>query len=126
MLLVIPIHPTNKVLLNKGIVIKHHTNYTTDALSSSLYKAICERAKVPYQDYACKSDMKCGSTLGGISQSHVGVDSLDIGLPQLAMHSSTETIGTKDVLYMYKSLLEFYNTQFIKENDSIQLINRKR
>ena len=106
--------PTNKVLLNKGIVIKHHTNYTTDAVTSSIFKGICNNAEVPYQDFACRSDMRCGATLGGISQSHVGVDSVDIGLPQLAMHSINETIGSKDVHYMYKALLEFYNSTIIK------------
>lgn len=118
--------PTNKVLLNKGVVIKHHTNYTTDAVTSSLFKGICENAEVPYQDFACRSDMKCGATLGGVSQRHVSVDSIDIGLPQLAMHSSNETIGTKDVLYMYKSLLEFYNTQIIKENNTIKILNKRK
>lgn len=113
--------PTNKVKLNEGIVIKHHTNYTTDSVTSSLFKGICENANVPYQDFTCKSDMKCGSTLGGISQSHVSIDSIDIGIPQLAMHSSNELIGSKDVLYMYKALLEFYNTSFIKENDTIKI-----
>lgn len=111
--------PTNKVLLNKGIVIKHHINYTTDAVTSSLFKGICDKAGVPYQDFACRADMKCGSTLGGISQSHVSIDSIDIGLPQLAMHSATETIGTKDVSYMYKALLEFYNTTIKKEKNKI-------
>lgn len=118
--------PTNKVLLNKGVVIKHHTNYTTDAVTSSLFKGICENAEVPYQDFACRSDMRCGATLGGVSQRHVGVDSIDIGLPQLAMHSSNETIGTKDVLYMYKSLLEFYNTQIIKEKNTIKILNKRK
>ena len=99
--------PTNKVFLNKGIVIKHHVNYTTDAVTSSVFKGICENSGVPYQDFACRSDMQCGKTLGGISQSHVSIDSVDIGLPQLAMHSTNETIGSKDVLYMYKAILEF-------------------
>lgn len=116
--------PTNKVLLNNGVVIKHHINYTTDAVTSSLFKGICEHAKVPYQDFACRSDMRCGSTLGGISQSHVSVDSVDIGLPQLAMHSANETIGSKDVFYMYKSLLEFYNSTIIKEKNKIRILHK--
>ena len=111
--------PTNRVLLNKGIVIKHHINYTTDAVTSSLFKGICDKAKVPYQDFACRADMQCGSTLGGISQSHVSIDSIDIGLPQLAMHSATETMGTKDITYMYKALLEFYNTTIQKERNCL-------
>lgn len=116
--------PTNKVLLNKGIVIKHHLNYSTDAVTSSVFKGICDYAKVPYQDFACKSDMKCGSTLGKISQRHVSVDSVDIGIPQLAMHSANETIGTKDVLYMYESLLEFYNSTIVKEKNKIKVLHK--
>ena len=114
--------PTNKVLLNNGIVVKHHTNYTTDSVTSSIFKGICEKANVPVQDFACRSDMICGATLGGISQSHVSVDSVDIGLPQLAMHSTNETVGTKDVLYMYKALLEFYNSTIIKEQNKIKVL----
>lgn len=116
--------PTNKVLLNQGIAIKHHKNYTTDALTSSLFKSICDYAKVPYQDFAFRSDMLCGSTLGKLSQRHVSIDSIDIGLPQLAMHSAAETIGAKDVLYMYKSLLEFYNTTIVRENNTVKLLHR--
>ena len=116
--------PTNKVLLNNGVVIKHHINYTTDAVTSTLFKGICDNAKVPYQDYACRSDMRCGATLGGISQSHVSVDSVDIGIPQLAMHSTNETIGAKDVLYMYKSLLEFYNSTIVKEQNKIKILHK--
>lgn len=113
--------PTNKVYLNKGVVIKHHPNYTTDALTSSMFKGLCDEASVPYQDFACRSDMKCGATLGGINQRHLGVDSVDIGIPQLAMHSANELIGTKDVLFMYKALVEFYNTSFIREKNVIKI-----
>lgn len=113
--------PTNKVYLNSGIVIKRHPNYTTDSVTSSLFKELCEESKVPYQSFACRSDMRCGATLGGISQSHVGIDSIDVGIPQLAMHSSNELIGSKDLLYMYKVLLEFYKTTFIKEKNIIKV-----
>lgn len=116
--------PTNKVLLNKGVVIKHHNNYTTDAISSSLFKGICDSVNIPYQDFACKSDMKCGSTLGGISLSHVSATSIDIGLPQLAMHSINETIGSRDVFYMYRCLLEFYNSTIIKDKNKVKILHR--
>lgn len=118
--------PTNKVYLNKGVVVKHHINYTTDAVTSTLFKGICDYANVPVQDFACRSDMRCGATLGGISQSHVAVDSVDIGLPQLAMHSANETIGSKDVLHMYKALLEFYNSTIIKERSGIRILRKEK
>lgn len=116
--------PTNKVFLNKGVVIKHHTNYTTDGLSSSIFKQLCKEVKVPYQDFACRSDMRCGSTLGGISTSHVGIDSVDIGVPQLAMHSANELIGSQDTLYMYKSLLNYYETAIRKEKGTVKLLKK--
>ncbi len=115
--------PTNKIALNKGVVIKHHTNYTTDGLTSSVFKGICDNAEVPFQDYECKSDMLCGATLGGISQSHVSVDSVDIGIPELAMHSANELIGKDDLMYMYSSLLEFYNSTIIKEKNKMKILN---
>ncbi len=116
--------PTNKIFLNEGVAIKHHINYTTDALTSSIFKEICKYAEIPYQDYACRADLQCGSTLGGINQSHVSVDSVDIGLPELAMHSASETIGSKDILYMYKALLEFYNSTIIKEHNQVRVLHK--
>lgn len=111
--------PTNKVYLNKGIVIKNNTNYTTNAVTSTLFKEICEETGVPYQHFACKTDMRCGATLGILNQRHVSVNSIDIGLPQLAMHSATETIGSQDLWYLYNALTEFYNTSFIRKSDKI-------
>ena len=104
--------PTNNVHLNKGVVIKYHSglSYTTDALSASLFKAICKKADVPYQDYTNRSDLRGGSTLGRIQLSKLSITSVDIGLPQLAMHSINEVAGTKDVKYMVYALREFYNT----------------
>ena len=95
---------------------------STDAVSAAVYKLICDDINVPYQDFECRSDMPCGSTLGGISSSHVSIDSVDIGIPQLAMHSANETIGSKDVMYMYDSLLEFYNSKIEKENNKIKIL----
>ena len=109
---------TNKVELNKGIVIKHHINYTTDALSASIFRKICQDANIPCQDFTCRSDLRCGATLGGISLSHVSVTAVDVGLPQLAMHSALETIGSKDVYQMYLGLKAFYrqNMSLLKSN----------
>ncbi len=99
---------TNKVKLNGGVVIKHHVNYTTNALSSSIFKDICIKAGVDHQDYTCRSDLRNGATLGGISLSHVSVTSVDIGLPQLAMHSAVETMGSQDAQAMFEALKLFY------------------
>lgn len=106
--------PTNKPLMNKGIVIKHHANqnYTTDALSSSVFKHILKSKNISYQDFFMRSDMPCGGTLGAISSSQVSIRSIDIGLAQLAMHSSMETIGAKDMDTLFSALNAFFNAGF--------------
>lgn len=85
--------PTNRPVLGGGIVIKYHggQKYTSDALSAAQMRLWCERAGVPCQTFANRSDMMGGSTLGNISTAHVSLASVDIGLPQLAMHSAVET-----------------------------------
>lgn len=102
--------PTNRPVLNGGIVIKYSGNqkYTSDAFSGSVMKKLCMDADVPYQVFYNHSDVLGGSTLGNISTAHVSVASVDIGLPQLAMHSAVETAGVKDVEYLVKVLKAFY------------------
>ena len=102
--------PTNRPYLNGGIVIKFHGSqkYTTDGISAAKMKDYCERAKVPYQTYANRSDIAGGSTLGNISTAHVSVSSVDIGLPQLAMHSAVETAGVMDTEYAVRALKKFW------------------
>lgn len=102
--------PTNRPYLNGGIVIKFHGSqkYTTDGIAAARMKDYCERANVPYQTYANRSDIAGGSTLGNISTAHVSVSSVDIGLPQLAMHSAVETAGMKDTEYAVRALKEFW------------------
>ncbi len=102
--------PTNRPYLNGGIVIKYHggQKYTTDAVSAAKMKSICKQAGVPYQTYANRSDIAGGSTLGNLSTAHVSVSSVDIGLPQLAMHSAVETAGTKDTAYAVEAFQVFW------------------
>ena len=102
--------PTNRPYLNGGIVIKYHGSqkYTTDGVSAAIMKSICQRAGVPWQTYANRSDIAGGSTLGNLSAAQVPVNSVDIGLPQLAMHSAYETAGAKDVEYMIRAMECFY------------------
>ena len=98
--------------INGGIVIKYNANqkYTSDAVSAGLFKLICERAGVPVQAYANRADMPGGSTLGNISTSQVSINTVDIGLAQLAMHSSYETAGARDTEYMARAVKEFYSS----------------
>lgn len=111
-----PNHPekadlTNKPVLNGGIVIKHHggQKYTTDGYTEAVMKSICMEAGVPYQSYHNRSDIPGGSTLGNLSSAQVAIPAVDIGLPQLAMHSAVETAGSKDIDYLISVLKVFYN-----------------
>lgn len=103
---------TNRPYMNEGIVIKYSANqkYTTDAYSGALMKHICEKAGVPYQTFHNRSDLPGGSTLGNILTGSVSLKAADIGLAQLAMHSSYETAGSKDTEYMIRALQEFYRS----------------
>ena len=102
--------PTNRPYLNKGIVIKYHGSqkYTTDAVSAAKMKTICEEAKVPFQTFVNRADLVGGSTLGNISTAHVSVSSVDIGLPQLSMHSAVETAGMMDTGYAIDAFTVYY------------------
>lgn len=103
--------PENAVFMNKGIVIKYNSNlsYTTDALSGSIFKNLCNDINVPYQEYTNRSDIRGGGTLGCILLRTVSAISVDIGLAQLAMHSAYETAGSHDLSLMEKVLTHFYN-----------------
>ncbi len=105
--------PINRPKMNEGIVVKYNANqrYTTDALSSAVFKSICERAKVPYQSFVNNSNIPGGSTLGNISSAQVPVVTVDIGLAQLAMHSPYETAGAKDAEYLAKASKVFYESK---------------
>ena len=115
--------PTNNVHMNKGVVIKYHSafSYTTEGLSAGIFKAICKKAGVSYQDYTNRSDLRGGSTLGRIQLEKLSVKACDIGLAQLAMHSSYETAGAKDLKDMVLVLKEFYSTDIKVDGVSIVL-----
>ena len=112
-----PNHPeladgNNAPIVNGGVVLKFNANlrYTTDGLSAAVFRKICEKAGVPVQTYCNRADIPGGSTLGNISLSQVSVPSVDIGLPQFAMHSCYETAGVKDGLYLEDAMAAYYST----------------
>ena len=111
--------PTNPVYLNEGIVIKHNANqkYTTDAVSSAIFQKMCEEKNVPYQHFVNRSDVAGGSTLGNIANTHVSLNTVDIGMAQLAMHSSYETAGVLDLDYMIAGMEAFYNNAVVAQCD---------
>ena len=107
--------------LNNGIVIKYNASqkYTTDAVSEAVFKKICEMAEVPYQAYANRSDIAGGSTLGNLADEKTSINTVDIGLAQLAMHSAFETAGNKDMQYLIKAIKKFYETKIECGNGNI-------
>ena len=113
----------NKVYMNKGIAIKFNASnsYTSDGVSSSIFQKICKNASVPYQFFNNKSGMRSGSTLGNVLLSQVSLPSVDIGLPQLAMHSSYETAGTIDIKYAIKAFKEFYSSDIFVDKGKIEI-----
>ena len=102
----------NRPKMNGGIVIKFSGNqkYSSDAVSAAVLKMLCEKAEVPVQVYTNRSDIAGGETLGNISTTQVSVNSVDIGLPQLAMHSSYESAGVKDITYLMELAKTFFDS----------------
>ena len=98
------------VRMNGGVVIKYNASqrYTTDAVSAALFQTVCEKAGVPFQRYANRPDMAGGSTLGSIANTQVSLNTVDIGLAQLAMHSCFETAGAADTACMVQALQAFF------------------
>ena len=110
-----PNHPeyadtNNRPVINGGIAIKFNANqrYTSDGITSSVFRAVCRKAGVPVQTYCNRADLAGGGTLGNISTSHVSIPSVDVGLPQFAMHSPYETAGVKDGLYLVEAMATLY------------------
>lgn len=103
----------NRVSMNGGVVVKFNANqkYVSDGVSQAVFEAVCRRAGVPVQRFANRSDIAGGSTLGNIANAHASMNSVDIGLAQLAMHSANESAGTKDVGYMIDALRTFHETE---------------
>ncbi|WP_274969843.1 M18 family aminopeptidase [Lachnoanaerobaculum orale] len=123
-----PNHPElfdvkNRPVLNKGIAIKESANqkYTTDAFSRAVLKKILDKKNIPYQTFANRSDIIGGSTLGNLSNTAVSMNAVDIGLPQLAMHSAYETAGAKDVEYAIEALRAFFETNIDIKDDKVSL-----
>ena len=110
-----PNHPeyadsANAPVMGGGVVLKFNASqrYTTDGLSAAIFRKICAKANVPVQTYCNRADIPGGSTLGNISLSHVSVPSADIGLAQLAMHSSYETAAVADAISVEAAMTAFY------------------
>ena len=97
-------------ILNEGPVIKTNANqrYASNSETSALFKHLCELADVPVQSFVVRSDMACGSTIGPITASEIGVKTVDVGVPTFAMHSIRELAGRWDAYYLYRVLKQFF------------------
>jgi len=104
--------PAHKIFLNKGPVIKNNANqrYATNSISSSIFKKICRKSNVTPQEFVSRSDMVCGSTVGPITAARLGIKTIDIGVPTLAMHSIRELTGAEDPHLFYKTICQFLKT----------------
>ena len=112
-----PNHPeladkANAPVMGRGVVLKFNASqrYTTDGVSASVFRWVCNKAGVPLQTYTNRPDIRGGSTLGHISLTHVSVPTVDIGLPQLAMHSCYETAAVADLDHMETAMTEYFST----------------
>jgi aspartyl aminopeptidase len=126
-----PNHPEhtddgNCTYMNEGVVVKSHAGqkYTSDGMSIAVVRELANAAEVPLQYFSNRSDKAGGSTLGNIAMAHVSLNCADIGLPQLAMHSSYETAGVKDTLYMVKLMREFYSCRLVESAPGAVRIER--
>jgi aspartyl aminopeptidase len=105
---------THGPVLNMGPVIKVNANqrYATNSRTSAVFRQLCKKADVPVQSFAMRNDMACGSTIGPITATELGVQTIDVGVPQFAMHSVRETAGVKDAHFLFRVLKEFYANEF--------------
>jgi len=93
-------------LINAGPVIKTNANqrYASNSETRAIFKHLCETAAVPVQSFVVRTDMGCGSTIGPIAATELGVATVDVGVPSFDMHSIRELAGSRDVYYLYKVL----------------------
>lgn len=116
--------PTHRPRLNGGVVIKYNAAqlYTTDSYSSAIFLEMCKKAGVPTQMFCNRSDIRGGSTLGSISNTKVPLHAVDIGVAQLAMHSSYETCGAFDTGHMINAMKEFFSSSLLVNNGSVEIV----
>ncbi|MBF5039624.1 M18 family aminopeptidase [Methylophilus sp. 13] len=102
--------PCHHVQVNQGPVIKTNANqrYSTNAVTAARFIHLCEQAEVPYQQYAHRTDLGCGSTIGPIMAAQLGIATVDVGNPMWAMHSLRESAGVLDHGYMIATLSRHY------------------
>ena len=102
--------PEHWIRMNAGPAIKVNMNqrYASEAETEAVFQDACERAGVPYQKYSHRNDLACGSTIGPLTAANLGMRTVDVGSPQLAMHSARELAGALDPDYLVRALTAFF------------------
>lgn len=102
--------PEHQPVLNGGPVIKNNANhrYASNSETAARFRSLCETAGVSVQEFVMRSDLACGSTIGPLTESRIGVATVDVGVPIWAMHSIRETGGTRDTHDLYRALRVFF------------------
>ena len=97
-------------LINQGVVIKSNVGqrYATSSTSIAPFVDACNTAKVPIQFFASRNNIACGSTIGPITATRLGIDTIDVGIPQLSMHSAREVCGTRDPIFLRDALVTYF------------------
>ncbi len=103
--------PQHTPMLNHGPVIKYNSNqrYATTSRSAAMYKTLADEVNIPIQEFVMNNDLACGSTIGPIAATKLGIQTVDIGVPSLAMHSIRETTGAQDPYMLYQTISHFYS-----------------
>ncbi len=110
-------------LMGSGVALKWSAShsYATDARSAAIFTSICEKAGIPLQTYQNRADIRGGSTLGSIADTHLGIPAVDIGIPQLAMHAAAETCARADVTAMVNALRASLEAKIIKTDSGYKI-----
>jgi aspartyl aminopeptidase len=85
--------------------------YASDSETAALFRLLCRGAGVPVQDFAMRADLACGSTIGPITAGRIGVRTVDVGVPTLAMHSVRELAGSRDPFFLFRVLGRFFDLE---------------
>jgi aspartyl aminopeptidase len=104
--------PAHRPLPNGGPVLKVNANqrYATDAVTAARFVEVCEAAGVPHQVFVSRNNVPCGSTIGPITATRLGIATVDVGCAMLSMHSARELAGADDAAYLRDALAGFLST----------------
>lgn len=114
--------PGHRPLVNRGPAIKLNSNqrYATSADTAAMVQRVFDAAGVPWQTFVSRNNMPCGSTIGPITATRLGIDTVDVGVPQLSMHSARELCGTHDPIYLASALQAYFEARLSKVEQPLQ------